>query len=288
MCAQSQIASIQGGVVIQISLPYIYDLSASLKPLNSLVAENPINSSIFVLLRAKDVLNGFLVGSIYSSAIKATRAPGIELLGLLNNVLDQQDKEQEIGFLNVFYITQALEKFETVLTAELNVGNAYWVSKKRGYDTSDLILNAEVLFPSDLISKVPECLSDIRDTGKCIAFELPTAAGFHVMRATEVVLRRFWEAVVPNGEPRPTTNNIGDYLRELDRLNAGSAKTRSCLRQIKDLHRNELIHPEHVLTLDEALGLLGIAQSIIVAMLAEIPDSLPPELVMTIQPLLSS
>jgi hypothetical protein len=41
------------------------------------------------------------------------------------------------------------------------------------------------------------------------------------------------------------------------------------------LHRNPLIHPEDALTLDEALGLLGMARSAITAMLAFLP-SVPP------------
>ncbi len=52
----------------------------------------------------------------------------------------------------------------------------------------------------------------------------------------------------------------------------GSAKVLSCLQQIKDLHRNPLMHPEETLTLEEAISLFGICQSAISAMLKEIPD----------------
>jgi hypothetical protein len=113
---------------------------------------------------------------------------------------------------------------------------------------------------------VREAVSDMRAAGRCIAFDLGTAAGFHIMRATELVLRRYFDEVTGNAE-RPKTNNIGDYLRVLDDQDKGKKKTRATLRQIKDLHRNELIHPEVTLTLDEAIALLGIAQSAIVAML---------------------
>lgn len=154
----------------------------------------------------------------------------------------------------------------------MNISPAYLVVKKRGYDTADLIARAEVLFPADLVRKVPEALEDVRQAGKCMAFELGTAAGFHTMRATELVLRHYYDAVM-NGAERPKTNNIGDYLREMENAKAGDAKTLATLRQIKDSHRNELIHPEENLTLDDALALIGISQSAIVAMLREVPEA---------------
>jgi len=157
------------------------------------------------------------------------------------------------------------------LAAEMNVCNAYFVTKKRGFDTSDLITEAEILFPFDLTTKAPEAIPDIRQAGKCLAFEISTAAGFHLMRALELVLRLYFE-VVAKGEPRPSTNNLGDYLRLMVDKNLGEPKLLAVLKQIKDLHRNEFIHPETTLTLDEAIGLLGITQSAIVYMLSTLPE----------------
>jgi hypothetical protein len=47
-------------------------------------------------------------------------------------------------------------------------------------------------------------------------------------------------------------------------------KVVAALDQIRDLHRNPNIHPEEVLTLDEALALLGIAQSAILGMVRDV------------------
>ena len=91
------------------------------------------------------------------------------------------------------------------------------------------------------------------------------------MRALELVLRLYFD-VVGRGEPRPSTNNMGDYLRIMAEKNLGDPKALAVLKQIKDLHRNEFIHPETTLTLDEAIGLLGISQSAIVFMLTAIPE----------------
>lgn len=267
MCIQSQPEL--GGIVIQISLPYIYNLSSALRPINLMAQDTPLKDSVYVLFGAESALNGFLTQSIYSTSLKATVAPGMALLAAIKKLTTETDKDRMLDFYDVYSLTSALSEFETVLTAEMNVGNAYFVTKKRGFDTSDLIDKAEVIFPEEMLKVVPETLYDVRSAGRCIAFELGTAAGFHIMRATELVLRQYFDSVT-GGAPRPKTNNIGDYLVELDKLDKGEKKTRATLRQIKDLHRNELIHPEIALTLDEAIALLGIAQSAIVAMLQEI------------------
>jgi hypothetical protein len=69
---------------------------------------------------------------------------------------------------------------ETIINAELGVADSYYVTRKAGYDTSVLISNAEVMFSKDLPQKVMLAIPDIRESGKCLAFELGTAAGFHV------------------------------------------------------------------------------------------------------------
>jgi hypothetical protein len=271
MCTHSQLDTQNEDVMIQISLPYIYNLAASLRPLAAIQGDTPYKDSMYALFNAETILNQFLTQSVYSASLKATVAPGMKLLQTIKKLTADPDIEKTLGFLDTYYLSSALGEFEMVLTAEMNVGNAYLVTKKRGYDTSDLISQAEVLFPVELKYKIPDAIPDIREAGKCLAFELGTAAGFHIMRATELVIRVYWDAVT-NGEERPKTSNIGDYLRELDQRDAGEPKTRATLRQIKDLHRNELMHPEVSLTLDDAVALLGIAQSAIIAMMREIDE----------------
>jgi hypothetical protein len=38
------------------------------------------------------------------------------------------------------------------------------------------------------------------------------------------------------------------------------------------LHRNPLIHPEVILTVEEAIGIIGMARSVIAMMLQSLPD----------------
>lgn len=52
----------------------------------------------------------------------------------------------------------------------------------------------------------------------------------------------------------------------------GNSKVLSALKQMSDLHRNPLIHPDAVLIMDEALAVIGIARSATTLMLREIPS----------------
>src|SRR5207237_4692263 len=100
-------------------------------------------------------------------------------------------------------------EFEHVLGAEFGLMNMYLIQKIRGFTTTDLIVNGAVLFPEDLLFKVPEAELDITSATRCIAFELPTAAGFHLHRANESVLHRYYDAA-SSGAPRLGGRNIGD------------------------------------------------------------------------------
>jgi hypothetical protein len=181
---------------------------------------------------------------------------------------------------DLYQMKTCLATFETNLASEFALLDTYIVAKKGGLDTADLILNGAVFFSADLQTKAPQAIPDVQQATRCLAFELPTAAGFHLHRANESVLHCYYDAVT-NGKPRPASRNIGDYIKELDKHNVGDKRVKAALRDIKDLHRNPLIHPDHSLDdVDEAIDLLGAIRAVVGYMLKEIPlpnaGALPP------------
>ena len=64
--------------------------------------------------------------------------------------------------------------------------------------------------------------------------------------------------------------NWGAYIRIL-RTKGADEKVIASLDQIRELHRNPVMHPEETLSSDEATTLFGIAQSAILAMVNAIP-----------------
>jgi len=130
-----------------------------------------------------------------------------------------------------------------------------------------LIEKADLALEEDVRKIVSaESLEDFKQAGRCLAFDLPTAAGFHAMRATEDVLRKYHQLVV---KPNKPVHEMAACINELRKAGA-DAKTLGILDQIRDLHRNTVMHPEAFLTSSEGIRLFDIAKSAISAMADQI------------------
>ena len=69
---------------------------------------------------------------------------------------------------------------------------------------------------------------------------------------------------------------MGDYLTEMNANNFGDQKVRSALKDLKDLHRNPLIHPEHSIeTAEAAIALMNGVHNAMVYMMQEMPAIAP-------------
>ncbi|KRR18152.1 hypothetical protein CQ13_35450 [Bradyrhizobium retamae] len=184
------------------------------------------------------------------------------------------DQNAELDWVDVYQVTNNLTTFESILQAELSLMPIYMVMPKAGYEITALVESGTVCFPSDIRLKVPEAEYDLNQATRCIAFELHTAAGFHLHRANEAVLRRYWD-LVSNGADRPQRGNIGDYLNEMKQKNFGDEIVRGAIDHLVKFHRNPLIHPEQNLeTADEAIALMNSVHNAIVQMLKAIPMDL--------------
>jgi hypothetical protein len=259
---------------------YLYQVGSQIHPLSELRAyafpgahATTVGEALGALYIAEAALEGLVHRSIFR--LKMSVGSGQTLLNLVRalkaKLADEQNAERPLGWPDIYPITSALTNFEAVLGAELGLMPLYVVTAKGGFDTSVLIESGANCFPSELMFKVPEAIPDFTQGTKCIAFELFTAAGFHLHRGNEAVLRRYWGAVT-GGAPQPTTLNMGDFLNQMDQLGVGDPNVKAALKDLKNLHRNPLIHPEHSLeTADEAIALMNGVHTVTVYMLKEIP-----------------
>ena len=178
--------------------------------------------------------------------------------------------DHQLTTTDVNALSHAVNEFETVLRAELQVADLYLMYPKGGFSTQTMISRPAEIFPDDLLSKVPDSALDVQQLGLCLAFDLPTAAAFHLHRINEAVLRRYYVAVA-NGADPPKSGNMGSYLCLLKKLTNHDAKLLATLNAIKDHYRNPVMHPEQsVETIDDAFGLLGLIRTAVVQMLKEI------------------
>ncbi|MEC5325889.1 hypothetical protein [Aurantimonas sp. A3-2-R12] len=130
------------------------------------------------------------------------------------------------------------------------------------------------MFPVDLGVKVPESIFDAREAGKCLAYENSTAAGFHVFRVLESVLRRYYVQET-EGKAPPKVRNIAVYVNAMKQAGKGDQKTLFLLKEISDRFRNPLIHPDVVLSTDDAIAIYGLVRTAVTEMLKPLPAEPP-------------
>jgi hypothetical protein len=161
-------------------------------------------------------------------------------------------------------LNQSVKDFEKILEAEAPTEHTYLVEQLRGFSMPILVDSADKNFsPMTIIRVGDEVEKDIQQAGRCLAFELPTAAGIHMMRAFEKVFRLFYKA---STKKDPGTTDIFKLIKDLrDHHPETDPKILNILDQVRDLHRNPLAH-EVFLEMDEAIELFDIAKSAITAM----------------------
>ncbi|MDR3406032.1 MAG: hypothetical protein P4L99_26335 [Chthoniobacter sp.] len=171
-------------------------------------------------------------------------------------------------------IVGSIMDFQAVFQAEMNDSDTYIVPQRSIFSTHALIENGEKMFSPEVLAKMPElAINDVKQGTRCFAFELPTAAGFHFLRAVEEVIHLHYD-VLAKGTPRPKRSAMGIYLDKLIELDA-QPELVAVLKQIKDLHRNPLNHPDAVLDMPGAQMVMGLMQSAIFSMMKIVPDPAP-------------
>jgi hypothetical protein len=172
-----------------------------------------------------------------------------------------------------------LSQFETSLEDEFQRLPAYLVDPVGAYSFDRLIGAADTVFPENLRKAlIPEQVAtDFRSAGRCLAFDLPTACGFHAFRATDAMLREYCKhfGAVPSGNSR----DWGTFIRELKKVLTSTAtkkpneRTVELIDSIRAQDRNPLVHPELNLDSDGALLMFDLCKNAVSLMATDIKNA---------------
>lgn len=257
-----------GDVMQRISLAWFSELGAALAPVAN--GQTMTSMTVFDLHRVRNYLNVLATEANYPLDLKASRPVVNQLLWHINNVLNVGDLQKQNENLETgrWQIWMDASRLETLLNGELAVQPVYHIWPIRAYNTEVLVVAGERVFSEDARKEFNEQeIYNLKEAGKCLAFQIPTAAAFHMFRCVESLIRRYYELVVGN-LPKPKMRNWGAYIRNLKECGANQ-KVTTILEQIKDLHRNPVIHPEEQLNNEEAFSLVGILDSAVTAIIAD-------------------
>jgi hypothetical protein len=256
-----------------------YDLATKLAFIEEMPDTPKYSDVWYDLANARETVEQLINNAIVP--VRTCRAAASGIIQAINKVVPEEfleaarkDKDEVVAHWRLSPLRRAVREFQTVLAAELNIMDTYSVSQKGAYSTSDLIEHAELLIPDSLRGLLPkQSLLDIQQAGKCIAYDVPTGAAFHILRATEAVIRAYYQHVTGT-LPKPQMRNWGAYVKNLAAAGA-DPKITGYIDHLRELYRNPVFHPEDNLTPEEAQMFLGACVSAICQMLISMRDTAP-------------
>ena len=169
-------------------------------------------------------------------------------------------------------IQEQAARLNMVLDTDLGHQPVFHVFPKRAYDVAILTSDAtQLLSPHVRNALSEEEAFNIAEAGRCLAFEVPTSAAFHLFRAMDSLLQRYVVLVIGK---KPRNRNWGAYIKDLEAAEVDKRVT-GILAHIKDYFRNPIVHPEARVDVERALSLVGIAESAISMVVEDIISRTP-------------
>ena len=216
----------------------------------------------------------------FGSLLKDSRISAKALLNIVQRwVNDIQSGVREATTFTqkeVSGFLRSKEQLESDFERECRSLPVFTVTPKGLYDTRLLIEKGEEKFPERARAVfTPLLVNDLRQAAKCLAFDVPTAMAFHVMRATESLIKRYYEVIAKNPWPY-AQRDWGRYIAELEKLPSVNKVITSRLTEIQKLNRNPLIHPEEIIPTEEAPVIFDLCNGVIYYMAEEIRKLSPP------------
>jgi hypothetical protein len=280
---------IPGGIDVKLIDQYpLYELGGVLHELKEISSRDGVKGfDQLVALFAADAQIRVLLGG-QPVEISYSRDAALQVVRLINAATSEfRDKEtggwkSEVPVLAAWQMSSlksAIEVLEHQFSAELKKMAIYAVPRRGIFDTEKLVASAEGHIPESVRADLPPfVVSEFRAAGRCLAFGLFSASGFHALRAAECALEQYYIAFL--GVPQKEDITMGLMRSHLqDRIDSKDAKlpkpSTATLRTIADItsfDRNPLTHKELDLTEDDAAMLFNRAQGMIALMAREIKD----------------
>lgn len=269
-----------------IDLPFFVELGSALEQARRVDTRGRLFDAFVALYRLRNQLGELMKGQL--AKLTACGHDLSELMNMLNAFESRHFRDGEGNWTSpaddarsefeLNAIVAKIEQFRTVLIADLRIAASFTVTKSGIFDVNQLVNCARnVLPPSGFIALADETLKEIDDAGRCLAFNLPTACGFHCMRGVERVIKRYLADFLTAGEI-DSMSNWGQYLAALENRYKGDAEPKptaeaiALLRQIKEIYRNPVIHPDRTLSPAEAATLFHSTVAAISRVATEIAE----------------
>jgi len=245
--------------------------------------------------RSYDIVQSSLrLALFYNNKLNAERLPGSTeaakaLFNTLGELYQDRDKDDAVIGFRAESLIGGLNNFETLLKHEVKNLNTFMLENVGIFDTNKLIDHADEHLSAIALQVVDARVKeDFKAAGRCLAFDLFTACGFHAVRALEAAARVLCKKLIGKDAEQTGTplGGIANDLRDFadDTKNNGQnplAKEHplrlviSNLYQMNNIYRKPLAHPQMVLTThDDARKVFDLV-TISIGLISELLNASP-------------
>jgi len=242
-----------------------YAIGGNVRRMDVLTPQTIMADAHIILSEAESALN-YLLYNEDMPPIEACKAAGGNLWNqITQNIKKAQESPDSLLGEGHDPLKEALNSFEIILRNTLISVPVYHVSPKGILSTEKLVNAAEQMFSEHVLKQLSEiAVTDVKAAGRCLAFNLPTSSGFHIIRALEAVVVDY----IQRTGSVPPRRDLGAYVEKLKQQKA-SEDVVFVVDQIRRLHRNPLMHPEDVLDQENAMDLFLLCRSAINATISD-------------------
>ncbi|MDC9521147.1 hypothetical protein [Pseudoalteromonas sp. R86517] len=193
-------------------------------------------------------------------------------LDLIEHIYERENEtpNEKIDTDTIEKIINEFSGLEKVVFAESSTKKTYTIPSRR-YNTEFLLNKPDKLFKNGHFEKLSELAKqDISSSSRCILFGEATASAFHILRATEDVLKNYYFYHRRQKRlPKPMWANMLEQLKA-KKNNKPPKNLLDSLDMIRANYRNPTQHPEATYNIDTAQDLFGVCLDVIGKMAEEL------------------
>jgi hypothetical protein len=256
----------------------IYELGGSLRVLKATCGRSGADAidQLYSMWRASTSLREVLAGDQSLHFCRRAAEDLLDELERKTNAVQKTQDGQPVSFeaWELTGIRNKVDIFEHQLSAELAKTASYAVPTRGIFDVELLSENAERHIHETVRQHISDfAIVEFRNAGRCLAFGLYSASGFHSARAVENVVRTYYARFIGPPPDKPMgllTSHLGDLLTKENAPLRPKENTIRHMRDVTNFDRNPLIHRGVELEEIDAMTLFNSALGVIVEMTKEL------------------
>lgn len=240
---------------------YFSIVSLSTKLKTFVTDDNGFSTCKHVATELADIIDDWIAGNVMDNSSPPE--------------LNMEKFDKDLSNWQYSGIASNVDAFKNVFSAECRDVDVYSVGQISIFKTSELVSSGAGIIPIDLHELMPDgVVAEFDSAGKCLAFDLLTACGFHALRGVELMIDRYLSSF---GKDTSKLKSWNDYIKAAERLieddnvtPAPSHKVAAMLDRMRALDRNPLMHPTDTLDNVSALTIFQLSSVTVIEMIRDI------------------